>query len=139
VTQNEQVSVILRVLAGQKRKISLRKRNEEEYLCGFPGSPLGWWISLGLSYELNEIWTLMAGFGYDETPVPDSTLLFDLPDSAAYLYSVSARYQVNERMETGAGYLYDYKENRSATNARLNGTFTDSAAHLLTMGLTYTF
>lgn len=94
---------------------------------------------LGLSYELNEIWTLMAGFGYDETPVPDATLLFDLPDSDAFLYSAGVRYQLNAQMELGAGYLYDYKKSRSVTNTRLNGTFTDSAAHLLTVGLTYTF
>jgi long-chain fatty acid transport protein len=94
---------------------------------------------LGLSYALNDLWTLMAGFGYDRNPIPDSTLLFDLPDSDAYLYSVGARYQVSKQMEIGAGYLYDDKESRSVTNARLNGTFTDSSAHLLTVGLTYTF
>ena len=94
---------------------------------------------LGLSYALNDLWTLMAGFGYDKNPIPDSTLQFDLPDSDAYLYSVGARYQVSKEMEIGAGYLYDDKESRSVTNARLNGTFTDSSAHLLTVGLTYTF
>jgi len=94
---------------------------------------------LGLSYALTDLWTLMAGFGYDRNPIPDSTLLFDLPDSDAYLYSVGARYQVSKQMEIGAGYLYDDKKSRSVTNARLNGTFTDSSAHLLTVGLTYTF
>jgi long-chain fatty acid transport protein len=94
---------------------------------------------LGLSYALNEVWTLMAGFGYDKNPIPDSTLLFDLPDSDAYLYSVGARYRVNSQMEVGAGYLYDDKESRSVVNENLNGTFTDSSAHLLTVGLTYTF
>lgn len=94
---------------------------------------------LGLSYAVNDLWTLMAGFGYDRNPIPDSTLQFDLPDSDAYLYSVGARYQVSKEMEIGAGYLYDDKKSRSVTNARLNGTFTDSSAHLLTVGLTYTF
>jgi len=94
---------------------------------------------LGLSYALNDLWTLMAGFGYDRNPIPDSTLQFDLPDSDAYLYSLGVRYQVSKQMEVGAGYLYDDKKSRSVTNARLNGTFTDSSAHLLTVGLTYTF
>jgi long-chain fatty acid transport protein len=94
---------------------------------------------LGLSYALNEAWTLMAGFAYDKTPVPDSTLLFDLPDSDAFLYSVGVRYQVNQQMEVGAGYLYDDKDSRSVTNKNLDGTFTDSSAHLLSVGLTYTF
>jgi len=94
---------------------------------------------LGFSYELNELWTLMAGFGYDESPVPDATLLFDLPDSDGFLYSAGVRYQLNAQMELGAGYLYDYKKSRSVNNGIVNGTFTDSAAHLLTVGLTYTF
>jgi long-chain fatty acid transport protein len=94
---------------------------------------------LGLSYDLNETWTLMAGFAYDQTPVPDATLGFELPDSDAYLYSVGARYKVSNQIELGAGYLYDYKKSRSVTNAIVDGTFTDSAAHLLTVGLTYTF
>jgi long-chain fatty acid transport protein len=95
---------------------------------------------LGLSYVLNDLWTLMAGFAYDKTPVPDSTLLFDLPDSDAYLYSVGVRYQVSKQMEVGAGYLYDDKKSRSATNGMgVDGTFTDSSAHLLSVGLTYTF
>jgi len=97
---------------------------------------------LGLSYALNEIWTLMAGFAYDRTPVPDSTLLFDLPDSDAFLYSVGVRYQVSKQVEVGAGYLYDDKDSRSVTSTELtkpNGTFTDSSAHLLSVGLTYTF
>ena len=94
---------------------------------------------LGLSYALNETWTLMAGFAYDKTPVPDATLGFELPDSDAYLYSVGVRYQLSKQMELGAGYLYDYKKSRSVTNGTVDGTFTDSAAHLLTVGLTYTF
>ncbi len=94
---------------------------------------------LGLSYALTDLWTLMAGFGYDRNPIPDSTLQFDLPDSDAYLYSVGARYQVSKQMEIGAGYLYDDKKSRSVVNDYLNGTFTDSSAHLLTVGLTYTF
>jgi long-chain fatty acid transport protein len=95
---------------------------------------------LGLSYELNPAWTVMAGFAYDQSPVPDSTLGFELPDSDAYLYSVGVRYQLSKQMELGAGYLYDYKKSRSVNNlGGVNGTFTDSSAHLLTMGLTYTF
>lgn len=94
---------------------------------------------LGLSYALNDLWTLMAGFGYDKNPIPESTLLFDLPDSDAYLYSLGARYRVSKQMEVGVGYLYDDKKSRSVTNTRVDGTFTDSSAHLVTVGLTYSF
>lgn len=94
---------------------------------------------IGLDYELSDVVTLMAGFGYDESPIPDSTLGFELPDSDAYLYSVGTRLKLNEQMELGVSYLYDYKTNRSVSNDMVNGEFTDSAAHLLSVGLSYDF
>lgn len=94
---------------------------------------------IGLSYELNPTWTLMAGFAYDETGVPDATLGFELPDSDSFLYSIGARYRVNEQMELGLAYLYDYKTSRSVSNDTINGTFTDASAHLLSFGLSYDF
>ncbi len=94
---------------------------------------------IGLDYVLNDDVILMAGFAYDETPVPEDTLGFELPDSDAYLYSLGVRYRVNEQMEVGMAYLYDYKESRSVTNDMINGKFTDSSAHLLSVGLSYDF
>lgn len=94
---------------------------------------------IGLSYELNPTVILMGGFAYDETPVPDATLGFELPDSDAYLYSLGARYRVNEQMELGLAYLYDYKTSRNVSNGIINGEFTNAAAHLVSLGLSYDF
>ncbi len=94
---------------------------------------------IGLDYVLNTDVTLMAGFAFDESPVPDATLGFELPDSDAYLYSLGFRYAVNEKMDIGMAYLYDYKKERTVQNPIVNGTFTDSAAHLLSVGLSYDF
>ena len=98
---------------------------------------------IGVDYELDQNIMLMAGFAYDETPVPTDTLGFELPDSNAWLYSLGGKYKINEQMEIGMAYLYDYKESRTVVNgsptAGINGEFTDSAAHLLTVGLSYDF
>ena len=98
---------------------------------------------LGLSYKATKITTLMAGFAYDESPAPDSTLGFELPDSNAYLFSLGARFQVTPQMNLGLGLLYDMKTDRSANNlaagGRVDGEFTNSSAILATVGLTYTF
>ncbi len=100
---------------------------------------------IGLDYELNQDLTLMAGFAYDETPVPDETLGFELPDSNAWLYSFGAKYKLSEEMEIGMAYLYDYKESRSVTqnppppHTGIDGEFTDAAAHLVTVGFSYDF
>ncbi len=112
-----------------------------------PAVPKNWDDSnayrIGLDYVLNPTFTLMAGFTYDETPVPEENLGFELPDSNAYLYSVGFRYRVSEAMEIGASYLFDYKESRTVSNGSatsgINGEFSDSAAHLFSMGLSYDF
>ncbi len=112
-----------------------------------PSVPKNWDDSnsyrIGFDYELNQDVILMFGFAYDETPVPDETLGFELPDSNAWLYSLGGRYRINEAMEIGVSYLYDYKENRKVVNGSpttgINGEFTNSSAHLLSVGLSYDF
>lgn len=95
---------------------------------------------IGLTHRLNTQWSVMAGFAIDKTPVPDQTLGFELPDSDAKIYSIGARYQVNDRLQVGGAYLYDDKESRTVANASgINGTFDNSAAHLVTAGLQYRF
>lgn len=96
-------------------------------------------IRLGVEYVLDPRVTILAGFAYDENPIPDKTLGFDLPDSDALLFSMGCRYKIDDRMEVGASALYDYKVDRDVVNSRLNGTFSGSAAFLLSAGLSYKF
>jgi len=94
---------------------------------------------LGLTHRLNTQWTIMAGFAIDKNPVPDQTLGFELPDSDAKIYSCGLRYQPTDTLTLGAAYLFDDKESRSVVNTGVNGTFDNSAAHLVTAGLQYRF
>ena len=95
---------------------------------------------LGLTHKLNTQWTVMAGFAIDKNPVPDQTLGFELPDSDAKIYSCGLRYLPADNLTLGAAYLFDDKESRTVTNAGgINGTFDNSAAHLVTAGLQYRF
>jgi len=100
---------------------------------------------IGISHQYNDALKLMAGFAIDKTPVPDSTLSFELPDSDAKLYSVGFEYKLTQKLKMGLAYLYDVKEDRTITNRTLTnptapyGTFTDSAAHLVTASLKYKF
>ena len=96
-------------------------------------------IRLGVTYAYSEQTTLMAGFAYDENPVPESRLGFELPDSDAYLFSVGARFKIDENMEVGIACLYDLKEERTVNNGTINGEFTDASAFLVTAGLSYKF
>lgn len=97
---------------------------------------------IGLSYQLDETWTLMGGVAYDETPVPKNTAGFELPDSDAWLFSVGTQYKVDEKMDVGMALLYDYKTEREFTvspASTLYGEITDASAILVTVGLNYKF
>jgi long-chain fatty acid transport protein len=94
---------------------------------------------LGITHEYSNKLTLMAGYAYDETPVPDSTIGFELPDSDANIYSAGFRYQLRDDISVGLAYLYSDKKERSADNADIEGKFTGSGAHLVTTGITYRF
>jgi long-chain fatty acid transport protein len=94
---------------------------------------------IGVSHQWSDTLKLMAGFAIDKSPVPSSTLGFELPDSDAKLYSVGFEYKVTQNLKMGLAYLYDDKEDRTVSNGTVNGKFTDSSAHLLTASFKYKF
>ena len=98
---------------------------------------------LGLTQGLGESFDLMVGIAYDQTPVPDSSLGFELPDSDAYIGSLGLRWAVNEEVDIGAAVLYDYKNDRTVAAAdsdkSIDGTFSNSSAVLVSFGLGYKF
>ncbi|PHR28752.1 MAG: aromatic hydrocarbon degradation protein [Desulfotalea sp.] len=97
---------------------------------------------IGLTYGLNDVVTLMAGFGYDENPIPTDKVDFSIPDSDAWLYSVGMQYAVNENLDLGIAFLYDYKESRDVKGSptdRVYGEFTEASALLVSVGLNYKF
>lgn len=97
---------------------------------------------IGLDYQVNQSLNLLFGFAYDETPIPDETLGFELPDSDAYLFSVGTQYKVNDKMDVGLAVLYDYKKEREVTvnpAGTVYGEFTDASAWLLSAGINIKF
>lgn len=103
---------------------------------------------IGLTHQVNPKWTVMAGFAYDETPVPKKYVGYELPDSDAKIFSFGAKYNYSDKLTVGAALLYDQKEkltipagvNAEASNTLLGGaTFEDARAYLFTVGLEYKF
>lgn len=88
-----------------------------------------------------ESWTAMAAVAYDETPVPEETLNFELPDSNAWVISMGGRYQIDAHWNVGAAALVDLKENRSINDndTGIDGAFSNARAYLFTLGAGYTF
>ncbi len=97
---------------------------------------------LGVTQEYDN-WTGMAAIAYDETPIPEHTVNFELPDSDAIILSVGGRYEYSDVLSLGAALLVDFKESRrisgSVSDIGLNGEFSDARAYLLTVGAEYKF
>ncbi|WP_457607695.1 OmpP1/FadL family transporter [Nitratifractor sp.] len=98
---------------------------------------------LGLTYLYSDRLTLMAGYAYDETPVPDRTLGYELPDSDAHIFSAGFRYKQTENFEWGMAILYDRKKKRTiplgSNENGIGGTFSKGGALLTTVGFQYRF
>ncbi len=99
---------------------------------------------IGVTHQYNDKLKLMAGFAYDETPIPSSTLGFELPSSDAKLYSVGFEYKYSDKITFGMSYLYDDKENRTISAEDNNiqgmaGEFSDISAHLVSLTFKYRF
>ena len=91
-------------------------------------------VRLGVEYRVTDPLALRAGFYYDPTPVPGSTLGPELPDATRLNYTVGAGYKVGPWTIDGA-FMYIDKKDRTVSNIRLegsnpvgqNGTWTGNA------------
>ena len=98
---------------------------------------------LGITQELDKL-TLMAGLVIDETPIPESTLSYELPDSDSVSVSFGGRYSISERMDIGLSALYSMRDDRTVNNkldngSELHGEFTDSTVLMISAGIEYKF
>jgi long-chain fatty acid transport protein len=93
---------------------------------------------LGITQELDKL-TLMGGVVIDNSPVPDETLSFELPDSDSVSVSLGARYQVTDSINLGMSALYSMRDSRSTVNKNLSGEFSNSDVLIISAGLGYKF
>ena len=97
---------------------------------------------LGITQEYDTM-TVMAGIVYDETPVPNESLNFELPDSDSLSVSLGGRYQINDAMDIGLSALYSMREKRtikvSDNDHGLDGEFSNSNVLIVSAGLGYKF
>ena len=93
---------------------------------------------LGITQKLDTL-TLMAGVVYDNSPVPDNRVSYELPDSNSLSVSFGGRYDVTEKINVGLSALYSMRENRDVKNADIEGTFSNSNVLMISAGLGYKF
>jgi long-chain fatty acid transport protein len=102
---------------------------------------------LGVTYKMDDALTLMGGYAKGDSPVPNNTIGFELPDSDATYYSAGFKYKQNENLSWGAALLYADKDSlhipagSGNPNGAINagGTFDKGGAILATVGASYEF
>ncbi len=100
---------------------------------------------VGLTHHCTDKLTAMLGYAYDNTPVPNSTIDFSLPDSNKHIFSGGVKYKIDDRMRLGFSILYTKQKERNAIikdsrgNPIAQGTFKDGGALLMAFGMDYSF
>ena len=101
---------------------------------------------LGVEYRVTDPLSLRAGFVYDPTPVPGSTMGPLLPDSTKLDYTVGAGYKIGAWTIDVSG-MYIDKKDRTVSNIRFeganpvgqNGTWSGGSAWLASLDVGYKF
>ena len=93
---------------------------------------------LGITQQMKK-YTFMAGAVKDESPVPNKSLSFELPDSDSISVSGGVRYQYSKNLNVGFAALYSMRDTRKATNDNINGEFSNSNVLIMSAGLGYKF
>jgi long-chain fatty acid transport protein len=102
--------------------------------------------NLGARYRLNPTVTLLAGYLFGKSPVPDHTFDPTIPDADTHLFSLGTDLEF-QRFKVALSYAYQRFEKRTKNNLigdstvpedLANGTYR-SNLHLVGAGLTYRF
>jgi len=90
--------------------------------------PFHWEDSLfyefGAQYDIDDHWTVRAGYIYSENTVPNSTFSPSVPDSNRNVFSVGLGYAVTKRYNVDIVYQHSYSPDRTVNNGTaVDGTW----------------
>ena len=101
----------------------------------------------GLRYRVTDSHTLRAGYIFDESPVPSSTLDPQLPQGNRHIYTAGLDWQIGDKIIMGIAYNYIDEDKRKKDNEimpdlpeglRANGDY-ESSIHSVGLSLHYRF
>jgi membrane protein len=99
---------------------------------------------LGLAYDINEKFRLMAGFAYDEDITSSKHTGLELPNTTSKVYSFGVNYKFTPNLEMALGYVYQHRDKKRATsistaNGKMSGEFDTGTIQILGTTFKYTF
>ena len=100
---------------------------------------------LGLAYDVNEKFRLMAGFAYDEDITSSKHTGLELPNTTSKVYSFGVNYKFTPNLEMVLGYVYQHRDKKRATGitnsiaTKMSGEFDTGTIQILGTTFKYTF
>jgi long-chain fatty acid transport protein len=103
-------------------------------------------VGVGVYYRVADPWLLMAGFGYDSSPISGSKDRSPLlPLDEAYRYATGVQYDWNKNFSIGAAYTLIYageaeiNQSRSQLIGDLKGEYDTNFIHAFNVNFVYRF
>lgn len=88
-----------------------------------------WRIGIGFEHKLSDKWSLLCGYVFDQSPVPDERMDFMVPTGDRHRGSIGFKYRPTENSELAFAYTAIWAGNRNVSS-QLNGMdFTDAHIH----------
>ncbi len=114
-----------------------RSRTEQNYQTT-------WAFGVGAEYEMNDKWTLRAGYQFDETPTTDEYRTSRTPDGDRHWIAAGTTYKLNDKMslDFAATYIDVAEETINVSrNSNLASLQADTDGHvaIVALGLNYKF
>ncbi len=81
-------------VAGQSIPSSLSEKNWRS----------SWRYGIGIEHKLSDQWSVLAGYVFDESPVPDGTMDFTIPTGDRHRGSIGFKYRFKENHELSFAY-----------------------------------
>ena len=83
-----------------------------------------WRYGIGIEHKLSKQWSVLAGYVFDESPIPDSTMDFTVPTGDRHRGSIGFKYRFKENHEIVFAYTGIWADSREtqSRNAHLGST-----------------
>lgn len=94
-------------------------------LGAIPGAPSEknweacWRYGIGIEHKLSKQWSILAGYVFDESPIPDSTMDFTVPTGDRHRGSLGFKYRFKENHEIVFAYTGIWADSRE-TQSRVS-------------------
>lgn len=100
-----------------------------------------WRYGIGIEHKLSKQWSVLAGYVFDESPVPDSTMDFTVPTGDRHRGSLGFKYRPDDKSEWTLAYTAIWSDTRDVHSQYggldyQNGHLYDGLTQIVSLGYT---